>query len=135
MGSPLYPILVNFYMESFEQQAISSVAKRSTHWYRCGYNTIVVWIHGKEELQDFLEHLNSVHTNIKVIVEVEQNKTLYFLSVLVSRRPDILYTVKPPRSIVQFLWPLNKSYLNYGNKTRTSHSLIYHFPASVGQNF
>lgn len=31
MGSPLYPIIVNFYMESFEQQAISSAAKKSTH--------------------------------------------------------------------------------------------------------
>jgi hypothetical protein len=38
-------------------------------------------------------------------------------------------------SIVQFLWSLNKSYLNYGNKTHINHSSIYRFPASVGQNF
>jgi hypothetical protein len=40
-----------------------------------------------------------------------------------------------PRSIVQFLWSLNKSYLNYGNKTRINRSSIYRFPTSIGQNF
>jgi hypothetical protein len=39
-----------------------------------------------------------------------------------------------PGSIVQFLWSLNKSYLNYGNKTCISRSSIYRFSASVGQN-
>jgi hypothetical protein len=38
-------------------------------------------------------------------------------------------------SIVQVLWSLNKSYLNYGDKTCISHSLICCFPTSVGQNF
>jgi hypothetical protein len=40
-----------------------------------------------------------------------------------------------PGSIVQFLWSLSESYLNYGNETRTNRSSIYRFPASIGQNF
>jgi hypothetical protein len=40
-----------------------------------------------------------------------------------------------PGSIVQFLWSLNKSYLNYGNKTRINPSSIYRFPVYIGQNF
>jgi hypothetical protein len=39
-----------------------------------------------------------------------------------------------PESIVQFLWSMNKSYLNYGNKTRIDRSSIYRFPASIGRN-
>jgi uncharacterized BrkB/YihY/UPF0761 family membrane protein len=48
-------------------------------------------------------------------------------------------TVKPqsivPGSIVQFLWFLNKYYLNYGNITRMNNSSIYRFLASIAQNF
>jgi hypothetical protein len=34
MGSPLTPVIANCYMESYEQQAISSAAKKLEHWYR-----------------------------------------------------------------------------------------------------
>jgi hypothetical protein len=39
-----------------------------------------------------------------------------------------------PGSVVQFRWSLNKSDLNYGNKTRIDRSSIYRFPASIGRN-
>jgi hypothetical protein len=59
MGLSLAPVIANFNM-SFEQQAISLVAKRPAHWYRYVDDTFVVWRHGKdEELQGFLQHLNS----------------------------------------------------------------------------
>jgi hypothetical protein len=47
-----------------------------------------VWTHGREELQVFFQHLNSIHSNIKFSMELEQNNTFPFLDVLVSRRPD-----------------------------------------------
>jgi hypothetical protein len=77
MGSFLCPVIVNFYMESFEQQAISSGAKKCTHWYRYGYDTTVVWTHRKEELQGFLQQLNSVHTRSSLW---KWNKTRHCLS-------------------------------------------------------
>jgi hypothetical protein len=51
-------------------------------------DTFMVWPHGKDKLQEFLKHLNNIHPDIKFTLEVEQNKTLPFLDVLVSRRPD-----------------------------------------------
>jgi hypothetical protein len=51
-------------------------------------DTFVVWPHGEEELHDFLNHLNNIRPNIKFLMEVEQNQSLPFLDVLVSRRPD-----------------------------------------------
>jgi hypothetical protein len=51
-------------------------------------DTFVVWPHGEEELHEFLDHLNSIHHNIKFTMEVEKNWSLPFLDVLVSRRPD-----------------------------------------------
>lgn len=44
--------------------------------------------HGKDELQEFLEHLHNCHLNITFTVVVEQNKTLLLLDVLVSRTLD-----------------------------------------------
>jgi hypothetical protein len=87
MRSPLAPVVANFYMEHFEQQAISSTTRKSTWWYRYVDDTFVVWPHGKE-LYDFLQHLNNIHPNIKFTMEVEQDGSLPFLDVLVSRRPD-----------------------------------------------
>jgi hypothetical protein len=48
-------------------------------------NTFIIWPHRKEELQEFLQHLGSIHTNIKFTMEVEQNRSFLFLGVLVSR--------------------------------------------------
>jgi hypothetical protein len=50
--------------------------------------TSVVWPHGKEELQEFLKHLYNTHPNMKFTMETEQNQSLPFFDVLVSRRPD-----------------------------------------------
>jgi hypothetical protein len=58
MGSPLAPVVANLYMEHFERQALSLVIKKPTHWYRSVDDTFVVWPHGKDELQEFLKHLN-----------------------------------------------------------------------------
>jgi hypothetical protein len=88
MGSPLALVIANFYMENFEKQAISSAAKKPTRWYRYVDDTFVVWPHGRDELQRFLKHLNSIHQNIAFTMEVEQQGTLPFLDVLVKRGPN-----------------------------------------------
>jgi hypothetical protein len=51
-------------------------------------DTFVVWTHGEDEMHEFLKHLNNIHPNIMFTMEVERNKTLPFLDVLVSRRWD-----------------------------------------------
>jgi hypothetical protein len=88
MGSPLAPVIANYYMEHFEQQALSRAPRIPTQWYRYVDDTFVVWPHGEEELREFLDQLNSIHHNIKFTMKVEKNRSLPFLDVLVSRRPD-----------------------------------------------
>jgi len=70
----------------FEQQAISLTAKKPVHWYKYVDNTFVVWKHGKEELKGFIQHLNSIHPNIKFAMKVENNNALSLPDVLVRRR-------------------------------------------------
>jgi hypothetical protein len=88
MGSPLAPVVANFYMGHFEEQAMSSATRKPTWWYRYVDDMFVMWPHGKTELRGFLQHLNNIHPNIKFTMEVEQNGCLPFLDVLVGRRPD-----------------------------------------------
>jgi retron-type reverse transcriptase len=42
MGSPLAPVIANYYMEYFEQQAINKEPIKPTHWYRYVDDTFVV---------------------------------------------------------------------------------------------
>jgi hypothetical protein len=88
MSSPLAPVIANFYMEHFEQKAISTAIKKPARWYRYMDDIFAVWPHGKDDLQDFLQHLNIIHNSIKFMMEAEQDRTLPFLDVLVSRRLD-----------------------------------------------
>jgi retron-type reverse transcriptase len=50
MGSPLSPVIANFFMEDFEKKAI----EQATHKPVCGFryidDTFVIWPHGKEKL-------------------------------------------------------------------------------------
>ena len=85
MGSPLSPILANLYMEWFEEQAISSAPYKPKLWVRYVDDTFVVWQHNREQLTEFLNHLNSVAQPICFTMEVENDNKLPFLDVLVTK--------------------------------------------------
>jgi hypothetical protein len=88
MGSPLAPVIANFYMEHFEQKAISAAIKKSARWYRYVNDIFALWSHGKGDLQDFVQHVNNIHKSIKFTMEIGQARILPFLDVLVSRNLD-----------------------------------------------
>ena len=88
MGSPLSPVLANFFMEDFEVRALQSAEKKPKHWFRYVDDTFVVWQHGRESLQIFLDHLNGIHSNIKFTMETENNNALPFLDVLIKKKSN-----------------------------------------------
>lgn len=88
MGSPLSPAIANFYMEHFEQAALETAIHKPTHFFRYVDDTFVVWPHGKETLQEFLQHLNGINSNIQFTMEVEKNGQLPFLDILISKKTD-----------------------------------------------
>jgi hypothetical protein len=49
-------------------------------------DTFVIWQHEMEELQKFQQHLNN--TNIKFTMDIEANRSLQFLSILVTKESD-----------------------------------------------
>jgi len=53
--------------------------KEPAYWYIYVDDTLMVWPHRTELLQDFLEHMNNLHPNIKFMMELEQHTALLFL--------------------------------------------------------
>ena len=88
MGSPLSPVVANFFMESFEATALDTADMKPKCWFRYVDDTFVIWPHGREHLNTFLLHLNSLHKAIKFTMETEENNSLAFLDVKVIRNHD-----------------------------------------------
>ena len=76
MGSPLSQMLVNIYMEYFEEMAFI--------WIRYVDDTFILWPH-QEDIQTLLDHVNSIQPFIQFTMEKEQDNKLPFLDVLVTR--------------------------------------------------
>jgi len=65
MGSPLSPVIANFFMEYFVKKALAQATQKPACWFRYVDDTFVIWPHGKEKLTEFLNHLKGIHTNIQ----------------------------------------------------------------------
>jgi Reverse transcriptase (RNA-dependent DNA polymerase) len=87
MGSPLSPVAANLYLEEWEEERIRTARLKPKCWLRYVDDTFVIWPHGRNTLEEFLDHLNAGHPSISLTMELEEEKKLPFLDVLVSREP------------------------------------------------
>ncbi len=90
MGNPLSPVVANIYMEHFEALAIVSARFKPATWLRYVDDTSVIWNEGRDKLQDFLEHLNTIRPSIQFTMELEEHRKLPFLDMLVTQGADRL---------------------------------------------
>jgi hypothetical protein len=88
MGSPLYPVIANYFMEYFEEMALEAATHKPLCWFRYVDDTFVIWPHGPGKLAEFLDHLNGLHENIKFTMETERDGHLPFLDIDIYRKPD-----------------------------------------------
>ena len=92
MGNPLSPVVANIYMEHFEELALESAEFKPATWLRYVNDTFVIWNEGRDKLLVFLEHLNSIRPSIQFTMELEDDRKLPFLDVMVTRCEDRLST-------------------------------------------
>ena len=86
MGSPVIPIFANLFMESFEEKAISSFHTPPRYWGRYVYYTMVII--DRSQVDNFTQHLNSVHNSIKVTIEHKNNNSIAMLNTLITRNTN-----------------------------------------------
>ena len=86
MGSPVSAVIANLYMESFEEQAITTSSYKPTIWKRYVDDTFTILDRGNVDV--FLQHLNNQQPSIRFTMETENNNKLAFLDTAVSREPD-----------------------------------------------
>ena len=100
MGAPASPAIANIYMTSFEEKALDTWPKNKPKaWYR--FVDDVFSIIKQSDVKDFLDHLNSQHPSIKFTLEMEKDKKLPFMDVMVQRIGEKLRTTvyrKPTHS-------------------------------------
>ena len=90
MGSPVSPIVANFFMEFLEQHAIATAPMdcQPRLWKR--YVDDVLEIIKKGQVQALTDHLNQVDTtnSIKFTREEEKEGKIPFLDTLIIRKPN-----------------------------------------------
>ena len=64
MGYPPSPIIANLFMENFEQKALNFAILKPEWWSIFVDDTFLIWAHGKEELEKFVDHLNKPFESI-----------------------------------------------------------------------
>ena len=82
MGSPISPIVVNLFMEDLEIKAIRTSNTPPKIWRRFVDDTFTII--KKENRNNFLQHLNSIHPNIKFTCEEMKGRWIN----AISRYPD-----------------------------------------------
>ena len=87
MGSPLSPVIANFFMEDFEKKATEQATNKPVCWFRYVDDTFVIWPHGQEKLTEFLNHLNGLNNKIQFTMEKEDDGHLPFLDIDIYRKP------------------------------------------------
>ena len=86
MGPCISPILADIFMEFVEHRAISTFHTPPKLWIRYVDGTVCVIV--QQYAEEFHKHLNSISPSITFTLEREQNQSLTFLDVKVTRNRD-----------------------------------------------
>ena len=86
MGSLVSAVIAYLYMESFEQQSISSSAYKPRIWKRYVDNTFTILDCGN--VDSFLQQFNNQQPSIRFTMETENDYKLAFLDTAFPREPD-----------------------------------------------
>ena len=86
MGSPVSAVIANLYMESFEEQAITTSSYEPRIWIRYVDDTFTIL--DRENVDDFLQNLNNQQPSIRFTMETEKDNKLALLDAAVLREPD-----------------------------------------------
>ena len=86
MGSPLAPVLANFFMGHYERLWLEKYTGTQVLYYRRYVDDIICCFQNSHDAEMFFQYLNKCHPNIKFTMETETDGKLPFLDVLLSKQ-------------------------------------------------
>ena len=92
MGTKVAPSLANLFMAHFEEQYVYQYPTRSTIWLRYIDDIFLIWEHGQESLNTFLDYLNSCHDTIKFTAEQSPTSVNFLDTTVHLTHEGSLYT-------------------------------------------
>ncbi|CAH2097401.1 unnamed protein product [Euphydryas editha] len=87
-ASNVAPVLANLWMEHFEEKALSLGPKTIRLWKRYVDDIFSIVKGSRIEVDQYIQHLNSIHPKMKFTYEMEADRSLPFLDVRVTVKPN-----------------------------------------------
>jgi hypothetical protein len=89
MGSPLSPVIANFFMEDFKEEALKGATHKPLCWFRYGDDIFMIWPHVQENrTTSSFTSAAFISTNIQFTMEMETGGHIPILNIDVYRRLD-----------------------------------------------
>ena len=110
MGTSLAPNYANLFMDRFESKALAKQSLKPLIWKRFIDDIFLIWTHGEESLNKFVQYLNSLHPTIKFTSEYSK-ESINFL--------DTTVKLDKSRQIITTLY----------NKPTDTHLFLHHTSA------
>lgn len=84
-GSPLSPMVADFFIEAFEAKALEQASLKPSLYQRFVVDSLLIWKHGQNTVDGFAMDLNQVCENIQLTKEQKSGRKLPFLDILIIR--------------------------------------------------
>ena len=79
MGTRMAPAYANLFMGDLKKKLLAQFPLKPYLWWRYIDNILMVWTNGEMKLEDFINHINSLHSTIKLTHEFS-NPTFHSLT-------------------------------------------------------
>ena len=77
MGTKMAPTYANMFMGCLEKQLLISVTMKPISWLRFIDDIDMKWLHGRDNLDTFIQEANSFHSTIRFTAEVSKDKHVF----------------------------------------------------------
>ena len=92
MGTKVAPSFANLFMADFEKKHVSTYHSKPSIWLRYIDDIFLIWEHSLNDLQTFLEHLNTCHPTIKFTNELSTTSVNFLDTTIYINTDGSLYT-------------------------------------------
>ena len=126
MGSPLGPTLANVFMCHFENIWLENCpAHFKPIVYRRFVDDTFLLFRTKDHVEKFKNYLNKQHKNIKFTSEIEENGSLSFLDITISRENNKFVTSVYRKSTCSGIFTNFESFIPYMHKGELIETLLH----------